>query len=269
MEKARQKELDDINKKYLDKQNQDLKDAQQQQLDDKETFDELYRQNTTSAKQLEIDAVNEKYFYLIQQAKQYRYDIKELEKRRAAELAIIDASIYQHKEELRQNDIDMAIQAIGILRGVFDKDKNFQKAAIIAESALGVAKIIINTQAANAAALLTPQAIATSGAAAVPVIARNNISAGIGIAANIASTAKALQALGGGSAPSGSSSPAGGGGGGGANGTSTPANFNIVGNAGANPLAGLNQPIQAYVVSGQITSAQELDRKQISYSSFP
>ena len=269
LEKARQKELDDINKKYLDKQNQDLKDAQQQQLDDKETFDELYRQNTTSAKQLEIDAVNEKYFYLIQQAKQYRYDIKELEKRRAAELAIIDASIYQHKEELRQNDIDMAIQAIGILRGVFDKDKNFQKAAIIAESALGVAKIIINTQAANAAALLTPQAIATSGAAAVPVIARNNISAGIGIAANIASTAKALQALGGGSAPSGSSSPAGGGGGGGANGTSTPANFNIVGNAGANPLAGLNQPIQAYVVSGQITSAQELDRKQISYSSFP
>lgn len=269
LEEARQKELDDINKKYLDKQKQDLKDAQQQQLDDQETFDELYRQNTTSAKQLEIDAVNEKYFYLIEQAKQYGYDIVELEKRRAAELAIIDASIYQHKEELRQNDIDMAIQAIGILRGVFEKDKNFQKAAIIAESALGVAKIIINTQAANAAALLTPQAIATSGAAAVPVIARNNISAGIGIAANIASTAKALQALGGGSAPSGSSSPAGGGGGGGANGTSTPANFNIVGNAGANPLAGLNQPIQAYVVSGQITSAQELDRKQISYSSFP
>jgi len=267
LEKARQKELDDINKKYLDKQNQDLKDAQQKQLDDKETFDELYRQNTTSAKQLEIDAVNEKYFYLIQQAKQYHYDIKELEKRRAAELAIIDASIYQHKEELRQNDIDMAIQAIGILRGVFEKDKNFQKAAIIAESALGVAKIIINTQAANAAALLTPQAIATSGAAAVPVIARNNISAGIGIAANIASTAKALQALGGGSAPPPPSPPPPAGGG--ANGTSTPANFNIVGNAGANPLAGLNQPIQAYVVSGQITSAQELDRKQISYSSFP
>jgi hypothetical protein len=40
----------------------------------------------------------------------------------------------------------------------------------------------------------------TSGARAIPVIAFNNISAGIGIAATIAATAKALGALGGGSA---------------------------------------------------------------------
>jgi hypothetical protein len=41
-------------------------------------------------------------------------------------------------------------------------------------------------------------------------------------------------------------------------------NFNIVGNAGTNPLAQLgNAPLQAYVVSGEVTSAQSLDRNRI------
>jgi hypothetical protein len=44
----------------------------------------------------------------------------------------------------------------------------------------------------------------------------------------------------------------------------TTPNFNIVGNAGANPLAQLgNAPLQAYVVSGEVTSAQSLDRNRI------
>jgi hypothetical protein len=47
-------------------------------------------------------------------------------------------------------------------------------------------------------------------------------------------------------------------------------NFNIVGNAQAtNPLAGLGgQPIQAYVVSGEVTTAQNLDRNRINYATF-
>lgn len=47
-------------------------------------------------------------------------------------------------------------------------------------------------------------------------------------------------------------------------------NFNIVGNAQAtNPLTGLgNQPIQAYVVSGEVTTAQNLDRNRINYATF-
>jgi len=41
-------------------------------------------------------------------------------------------------------------------------------------------------------------------------------------------------------------------------------NFNIVGNASANPLAQLgNAPMQAYVVSGEVTSAQSLERNRI------
>jgi hypothetical protein len=40
--------------------------------------------------------------------------------------------------------------------------------------------------------------------------------------------------------------------------------FNIVGNSGINQLAQLQQtPMQAYVVSGEVTSAQALDRNRI------
>ena len=100
------------------------------------------------------------------------------------------------------------------------------------------------------------------GAAAAPVIALNNISTGIGIAANIAATAKALKSLGGGSAPN---APAdGGGGGGGGGGASTTPQFNTIGSSGVNQLAQLQQqPVQAYVVSGDVTSAQSLDRNRI------
>jgi hypothetical protein len=102
--------------------------------------------------------------------------------------------------------------------------------------------------------------------AAEGIIARNNISTGIGIAANIAATAKALSALGGGGAPSASAGGGGGGGGGGATApTMSAPQFNVVGQSGVNQLASLNQqPIQAYVVSGQVTSQQALDRNRLA-----
>lgn len=246
-----------------------IKDAKQKEIADLvAAYDEKFAaasENAELEKQLEdalkadIAAINDKY-RIEKEAKDKEAAEKELETQRA---------LFEQKKELQNQDIDMALNAIGVLKDVFDDNKKFQKAAMIAESALGIAKIIVNTQVANAAALATPQAIASSGISAIPVIARNNIAAGIGIAANIASTAKALQSLGGGSAPSGQNSPAGGGGGGGAAGASpTPANFNIVGNAGANPLAGLNEPIKAYVVGAEVTTQQALDNQKVTYATF-
>jgi len=163
----------------------------------------------------------------------------------------------EQKMAIQQQGLDTALQGVQLIKGLFEKQKGVQKAAVIAESAIGIAKMIISNKLANIGALATPQAIATSGAAAAPVIAMNNISTGIGIAANIAATAKALSALGGGSAPSGSV------GGGGSPNMSAP-QFNVVGQSGVNQLASLNQqPIQAYVVSGQVTSQQALDRNRL------
>jgi hypothetical protein len=121
--------------------------------------------------------------------------------------------------------------------------------------------MIINTKAANTAAKLKYAAIPGGLAFASAEIALNNVSTGIGIAANIAATAKGLKALGGGSAPSESV-------GGGGDGVTAPTisapQFNVVGQSGVNQLASLNQqPIQAYVVSGQVTSQQALDRNRL------
>jgi hypothetical protein len=113
-----------------------------------------------------------------------------------AEKATADA-----KKAIQDQSLNVFAQGIQFLQSIFSKSKAVQKASLIAESAVGIAKTIISTRTANAAARATPQAVLTSGAAALPVIALNNISAAIGIAANIAATAKGLSALGGGSAP--------------------------------------------------------------------
>ena len=181
------------------------------------------------------------------------------------ELDIVKA-LEQQKIDLRNQGLDAAAQGFQLLAQLGEKNKAIQKVAVLGESAVGIAKMIIANKLANAGALATPQAIATSGLSAAPVIAMNNISTGIGIAANIAATAKALQALGGGSAPSGGNTGGGStGGGGGATGSGVVSpTFNVVGNNGMNQLAQLQQqPLQAYVVSGEVTSAQALDRNRM------
>ena len=175
-------------------------------------------------------------------------------------------AVAEQKQDIQNQGIEVALQGVQLIKNVFEKSKGVQKAAVIAESAIGIAKMIIANKLANAGALATPQAIATSGAAAAPVIALNNISTGIGIAANIAATAKALNSLGGGSAPNAPGT--GGGGGAGGGGSMTP-QFNTVGNNGINQLAQLQQqPTMAYVVSGQVTSQQALDRNRQQNSSL-
>lgn len=146
-------------------------------------------------------------------------NMKAFEDQKATDKKVIDAAaaVEEQKRAIQMQGLEVASQGINLVKGLFEKSKGVQKAAVIAESAVGIAKMIIANKAANVGALATPQAIATSGAAAVPVIALNNISTAIGIAGNIAATAKALQSLGGGAAPSAPSVGGGGGSAGGAN----------------------------------------------------
>ncbi|NBW71823.1 MAG: hypothetical protein EBW68_00020 [Actinobacteria bacterium] len=63
----------------------------------------------------------------------------------------------------------------------------------------------------------------------------------------------------------GTAVPSGGDGGGATVPTMSAPQFNVVGQSGVNQLASLNQqPIQAYVVSGQVTSQQALDRNRLA-----
>lgn len=180
-----------------------------------------------------------------------------------------DLAAFEQKAALQNQYADIASQAASLLKDTLGKSKAAQKTAVIIESAAGIAKMIISNKLANLGALATPQAIATSGVSAAPVIAANNISLGLGIAANVAATAKALKEIGGGgSAPSsggagGGSMPTGGGTGTGA-GVNAP-NFNVVGNNGINQLAQLQmQPVKAYVVGSEVSTQQALDRNRIT-----
>jgi hypothetical protein len=180
----------------------------------------------------------------------------------------IEQAVTDAKLALQNQALDTASQGIGLLKGLFEKNKGLQKAALIAESAIGISKIVINTQAANAAARLKYALLPGGAALAATEIVLNKISAGIGIAGNIAATSKALGALGGGGSAGGGGAIAGGGGGGAA--APTP-QFNVVGASGVNQLAstlGSQQPVQAFVVANQVTTQQSLDRNIINNASI-
>jgi hypothetical protein len=226
--------------------------------------------NATALQEIEIAKMNEMNDINVKYQQQ-AYDLdkaakekkKELDKKAAEDEIAAAKAVEEQKRAIQMQGLEVASQGVALIKGVFEKSKGVQKAAVIAESAIGIAKMIIANKAANVAALATPQAIATSGAAAVPVIAMNNISTAIGIAGNVAATAKALQSLGGGSTPTPPSVGGGGGSAGGGMQAQAP-QFNVVGNSGINQLAQLQQtPVQAYVVSGEVTSAQSLDRNRV------
>ena len=168
---------------------------------------------------------------------------------------------YEAKVAIQNAGLDNAMNAIGVLKGLFEKNKGIQKAALLAESAIGISKIVINTQAANAAARLKYALLPGGAALAAAEILMNKASAGIGIAANLAGTAKGLKALGGGSASG--ASVGGESGGGSATPVAAAPQFNVVGTSGQNQIAqtlGNQAPVKAYVVSNDVTTAQSLDR---------
>jgi hypothetical protein len=164
--------------------------------------------------------------------------------------------------QIRQANLDNAAAGFALLG---------QLAGLLGESAIGVAKIIINTKAANAAATLKYALIPGGALLAKAEQTANNISAGIGIAANVAATAKGLSALKSGGSPQGASVGSVTGGRGVAE-PQTP-QFNIVGTSGSNQLAetisGQNrQPLKAYVVASDVSTAQSLQRNIISGASI-
>jgi len=106
-----------INKKYVDAEvkkqaelNKVIKDAQLLRAQEEEDFFALYDQNTRSQAQLEEDAVREKYFNLIEQAKQYGLDTQELEKRQQEEIAKIQDEARAKKEAEEKAEFDRRVK---------------------------------------------------------------------------------------------------------------------------------------------------------------
>ena len=201
--------------------------------------------------------------------KQVEVDKKaEAERKKREDKELADAkAVADAKAKIRDANINNISAGIGLLKDLAGKSEALQAAAVVAENAVGVGKTIISTQTANAGALATPQAIATGGAAAIPIITANNIKAGISIASSVLATKNALSQLKGGSASAKGGSVGNSGGGG-----SQAPSFNLVQGTGTNQIAeGLqsgNEPIQAYVVSSNVSTAQSLDRNIIDEASI-
>ena len=171
---------------------------------------------------------------------------------------------------IRQGNLSNIGAGFALLGQLAGKNKALQAAALIGESAVGIAKTVINTQAANSAATLKYALLPGGVALAAAERSINNVSAGISIASNIAATSKGLSQLGGGGAAPSGGAPRGGGGG------SAPAPiqsqapaFNVVGASGTNQLASAiggqsQQPIRTYVVSDDVSTSQQLDRNIIA-----
>lgn len=154
------------------------------------------------------------------------------------------------KKELKINAVSSGLSVISNLAELFaGKSERQQKQAFKIQKAVNIATAVVDTyKAANAALASAPVPFNFVAMAAT-------ISAGLLNIKKIASTE-----FGGGASTSGGSSPS-------ApdlSGQQQAPQFNVVGNSGINQLAQLQQqPTQAYVVSGAVTSAQSLDRNRI------
>ena len=263
------------NKTKLDEITNKNKEAYQKRLDDQKEAAKKAKEQRIKDDQEERD-----FFIGIDNANRERKVAEALEKESADAKVLSDATAVTDalmledekriESEQKAADARKAIQmatfetaasGLSVLSKLFEKNKALQKASLLAESAIGIAKIIISTQAANAAARLKYSLLPGGAALAAAEITLNKINAGIGIAANLVGTAKGLQALGGGSA-SGASVGAGGGSAPDPLASAAPT-FNVVGTSGQNQIAqslGNQAPVKAYVVSGDVTSAQSLDR---------
>jgi hypothetical protein len=174
----------------------------------------------------------------------------------------LDQAEADQKLAIQNAVLDNVAGGIGVLKQLGEKNKGLQKAAIIAENAVGIARIILNTQAANAKSVAASPL--TGG---FPWVAVNTIGGALGVASSLLATKKALSELGGGSV----SSPSVGGGGGGGQAAAPTPQFNVVGNTGINQVAatlGQQQPVQAFVVANQVTSQQALDRSIVNNASL-
>jgi hypothetical protein len=263
------KRLDDkaINDKYdkIEKDALALKNAEQIKIQDEQWYALQKLKNSQKEQELldlqiayekEYEAAKGSFELEKELTEKFNKDYAAINKKYAdAEVAaqkVKDAEIAANRKKLHDNSIQAAqdtLQTISNLTELFaGQSVKQQKKAFQIQKAVSISSAVIDTyKAANAAFASSPAPFNFIAMAAA-------ITAGLLNVKKIASQ----KFEGGGST---------GGGGGGSNAPAAApmtANFNTIGSSGINQLAQLQQtPTQAYVVSGEVTSAQALDRNRV------
>ena len=256
-EAKKQKEIDDKTKAEqdaLDKLKADSakKDAdlKRQQLQSIENLENEYFNRLLDKQTIEENAVREKYFNLIEAARQYGEDTSVLEEAQSAELKAIkdkaDAEDIARDKILKKQQLSSMSDTFGQVANILGKKSAAGKAAAIAAATINTYQGISEVWG-NESTLPSPFDVIQKAVASATVLA-----SGLKTVQQIKSVPK----------PAGVT---GGGGGGGGTPTFTPPAFNVVGASGSSQLADAiggqsNQPTRAYVVSDDVTTSQALER---------
>jgi len=249
------------------KAREDAQKAREQAEKERKEFEESVRQGQIDLQLATTEAEFEQGRLRVEEAERVA---RELQKIAEEQTRIEKEEAEKRKlfyEITEKSKVDITNNTFSLLGALAKKGGALAKAVAIADVIRGqvssVSKIISSTAEANAKAVaLSPL---TAGQ---PFVTLNTVSAGIGIASSVAGAIKAIKDI------NSESKSAGGGsisGGGGASAPPAPS-FNLVEGTGANQiasgLANQRQPIQAYVTSGAVTSAQQLDRNIIRDASL-
>jgi len=215
------------------KELKDLEDTQAKDLIDyTERIDTLKATSVTKTKALQ------------DQEKQGLVGVAEVRERISKAEEELDAK----KKKNQEDALTATAATLGNIAELFGKQTAAGKAAAIAEATI---QTFLSAQKAYTSTIGIP----VVGPVLAPINAGLAIAAGFKNIKSIASVKVPNDTGGGGNTPSG--------GGGGAGAVMSPS-FNVVGNSGINQLAQLQQtPAKAYVVSGDVTTAQSLDRNRI------
>jgi hypothetical protein len=289
LREAMEKGLADIDKKYADlaaeekKKNEDAKLAAEKEAIEKANTEfekglfnrfqaELLMANEQQKELLnqrksyqdQLDKLNELYTNgAIASQEEYNLALQNLEEDNQKKTDSIkkkyDDKDIARKNELRQKTLDLtakSFSALADLAGSFNtKNEKDARKQFQVQKAFNLAAAITNTAMAVTGAL-------TAGGNPIKLATGMQfVEAGIAATVGAANIIKISNSKFGGGANSG----------GGGNDNNAPtgaapmtANFNTIGSSGINQLAQLQQtPTQAYVVSGEVTSAQALDRNRV------
>lgn len=239
-----------------------------------EEVDNEYFNSQKTAQALEIQAVRDKYYTIEQEAIANGDSIVNIAKLREQQIAEIEG---KYREEKRKEDLkaigdsfDMAKRSSDALQGLGDlvfsqkmskleegskeeeelarKQFKFNKAMQLSGAVIDAGKSIITSLASSPLAIgVVPNPVGIASLSLTALTSATNI------AKIMATKFQSNQ-----KAPDTPNTNVGGGG------NVVSPEFNIVGGAELNDLEGVGQqPLQAYVVSGDVTSAQSLDRNRV------
>ena len=266
LEEARQKELQVISDAYAeeakDKEKKRLEDIQKIVNDATELSDLEKLENERLAAQEELKLLDATWIEKARINAFYMQQIADKEKEISDEKLDNDTKIADAKTDLQNKLVGNVQNAVGAIGNIFEKGTAASKGAALAEIAIGTGIGFIN---ALDIAQKSAKGTGPAAAFAFPIFYASQIAAVLGAvsqAKNILSTVK-----GGGGSGSTPTAPSGGGS------APQPPAFNIVGASGETQLADAiggqtQRPARAYVVSNDVTTAQEMDRNIIEGASI-